>query len=57
MFEKNPFWDTMWSKRDEEFLWSGIRGGFCIGGILATCLCIGGCLLYNEIKEKNKKRS
>lgn len=50
MFDKNPFWDTMWTTRDQEFLWSGVKGGFCVGAILTTSICLIGVSIYANHK-------
>lgn len=28
---KNPYWNTFWSNRDQEFYWSGTKHGFALG--------------------------
>lgn len=48
---KNPYWDTMWSHRDQEFYWSGVKFGTLVGAIAIPCMCITACILFNEFKE------
>ena len=28
---KTPYWNTLWSNRDQEFYWSGTKFGFALG--------------------------
>ena len=55
MFEKNPYWNTMWSNRDEEFYWSGVKGGatvmLLVLGIPLVCMTIS----YIISESENKK--
>lgn len=48
---KNPYWNTIWSHRDQEFYWSGIKDGILIGAIVVPCMCMTVYTLINEFKE------
>lgn len=54
---KNPYWNTLWSDRDQEFYWSGTKFGFALGvgaGVLAMCYVGMAIKFYKESKEENE---
>ena len=55
MFEKNPYWNTMWSDRDGEFYWSGVKGGAAFMmialGIPLVCMTVSHIISKSENKE------
>lgn len=52
---KNPYWNTMWSIRDQEFYWSGVKFGALFSAIMipVTVGAIWG--IVNDFKELTKK--
>lgn len=54
-FKPNPYFNTIWTNRDEEFYWTGCKHGMVIGAIGAVILI--GCVKYviPEWKEKFKQ--
>lgn len=54
--KKNPFWDTIWTERDQEFYWSGCRFGVAFGVALASCAFAGALILIDEFKNRKQKK-
>lgn len=52
--KSNKYWNTMWSERDQEFIWSGIVIGFITSAVLTSALWIDGILLVDSIKNHKK---
>lgn len=53
---KNPYWNTLWSNRDQEFYWSGNKFGFVLGigtGLVAMCYVNMAIKFYKELKEED----
>lgn len=54
---KNPYWNTIWSIRDQEFYWSGTKFGFALGvgtGLLVMIYLNMGIKAYTQSKEKGR---
>ena len=54
---KNPYWNTLWSNRDQEFYWSGTKFGFALG--IGTTLVAMWCLntaieIHKDLKKKRR---
>lgn len=52
---KNPYWNTLWTNRDEEFYWSGTRFGFALGigvSLVAMLYVHVGVEMYKNHKEE-----
>ena len=55
MKSKNPYWNTMWSERDSEFYWSGIKHGF-VAGLIEAAIAIGFTwMIVTDIKKIKKE--
>jgi len=57
---KNPYWNTLWSNRDQEFYWSGTKFGFALG--IGTTLVAMWCLntaieIHKDLKKKEEIES
>ncbi len=54
---KNPYWNTMWSNRDQEFYWSGVKGGVLVSALVMGIPLVSLTLYYiiNEHENKNHK--
>jgi hypothetical protein len=50
---KNPYWNTMWSDRDGEFFWSGVKFGALFSAIMIPCTYTTIRILIKEFKELN----
>ena len=48
---RNPYWNTMWSDRDAEFYWSGVKFGAVYSAIMVPCVFIVARRLVKEFKE------
>lgn len=48
----HKYFNTIWSERDQEFWWSGMKGGFIIATILTSALWIDGITFVRWIKEE-----
>lgn len=53
--KKNPFWDTIWTKRDEEFYWSGCRFGVALGTVATSFAFFGVLIIIDEVKNRKQK--
>ena len=51
----NPYWNTMWNERDEEFYWSGVKHGAVISAIATAIIIFVPRELVREFKEEWKK--
>lgn len=51
---KNPYWNTIWSNRDQEFYWSGVKGGALISGIMVLSIVAIIQDAIREFKESSK---
>lgn len=52
---KNPYWNTLWSNRDQEFYWSGVKFGFALGigtGLVAMFYANMAIKVYKDFKEE-----
>ena len=52
---KNPYWNTLWSNRDQEFYWSGTKHGFALGigtTLLAMWYLNTAIKIYKNRKEE-----
>ena len=47
---KNPYWNTIWSNRDQEFYWSGVKFGSILSAIMIPCAFVTIRELINEFK-------
>lgn len=47
----NKYWDTIWSERDQEFVWSGMKIGFITSMILTSIIWIDGMMILSKVKE------
>lgn len=55
--KSNKYWDTIWSERDQEFLWSGMKIGFMTAAILTSAAWVLGVSMVQNIKDyKNLQR-
>lgn len=54
---KNPYWNTMWSNRDQEFYWSGVKFGAIFSAIMVPCTYIAIREVFNEFKQIIKEES
>lgn len=55
--KSNKYWDTIWSERDQEFLWSGTKIGFVAAVILTSSAWVLGVSMLQNIKDyKNSQR-
>ena len=52
----NIYWNTIWSERDGEFYWSGLKHGFLCAAILIPCTYVTIRVLVNEFKELNTRQ-
>lgn len=50
----NKYWNTIWSERDQEFVWSGMKIGFVTAVILTSALWTNGIWIVNEIRDHKK---
>ena len=56
---KNPYWNTLWSNRDQEFYWSGTKHGFALGigtTLLAMWYLNTAIKIYKNRKEEIKRK-
>lgn len=51
----HQYYNTIWSDRDAEFWWDGVKDGLIIATILTSILWIDGMMFINYIKEQKKK--
>lgn len=56
-FKPNPYYNTMWTNRDQEFYWTGCKNGMVIGAIGATILIGWVTLVIPEWIEKIKQEN
>lgn len=47
----NPYWNTMWSNRDAEFYWSGVKFGAIFSAIMVPCVFFVARETINDIKR------
>lgn len=52
---KNPYWNTMWSNRDQEFYWSGVKFGALFSAIMIPVMVIDLYVLIDEFKKAIKE--
>ena len=58
--KRNPYWNTMWSDRDQEFYWSGEKFGMIFSAIMIPCAYVLTKEAVNKIKNlrfSNKEES
>ena len=56
IFKGNPYWNTIWSHRDVEFYWSGVKFGFVYGAVMVPAVYLTIRSLSDEFKAlKNDK--
>lgn len=53
--KKNKYWNTVWSDRDEEFYWSGVKFGTLYSAIMVSCIWGIGLHVINSIKSGRKE--
>lgn len=51
----NPYWNTMWSNRDQEFYWSGVKHGAIFSAIMVTCVFVVVREAVNDIKQMREE--
>lgn len=51
----HKYYNTIWSERDQEFWWDGVKGGFITAMIFTSVLWCDGIMLVSIIKEHIKK--
>lgn len=51
----HKYYNTIWSERDQEFWWDGVKGGFIAAMIFTSVLWVDGIMLVSIIKEHIKK--
>ena len=47
----NPYFNTIWSNRDQEFYWSGVKHGALIAGIIVPSAIVCIYEIIQEFKE------
>lgn len=47
----NPYWNTIWTDRDGEFYWSGVKIGALISAIMVPCTYMVVRVLIDEFKN------
>ncbi len=53
----HKYFNTLWSERDQEFWWDGIKSGFTISMMLTSILWVDGIMLVNYIKERIRNKN
>lgn len=53
--KNHEYFNTIWSNRDVEFYWDGMKTGAIVGAILVSSLWVSGLLLIDKIKESKGK--
>ena len=51
----HEYFNTMWSHRDTEFWWDGVKTGVLGASIMTAVICIDIVLIINDIKNSKKK--
>lgn len=49
----HEFYNAIWSHRDAEFWWDGIKTGALFGSFVGGIAMVGICVLIDSIIEKN----
>lgn len=47
----HKYYNTIWTERDQEFWWDGIKSGTIAGSIIAVVLGVWGVMIYHKIKK------
>lgn len=56
IFKSNPYWNTIWSHRDQEFYWSGVKFGFVCGAVMVPMVYFAMRSLSDEFKTLKKDK-
>lgn len=48
----HEYFNTVWTKRDREFYWDGLKTGVLISAILVPCLIVDGIVFVRHIKKE-----
>ena len=51
----NPYWNTMWSDRDAEFYWSGVKFGAIFSAIMTPCVLFLTREAIKDIKQMHEE--
>lgn len=52
----HKYYNTIWSERDQEFYWDGLKNGTVIGAIGIATVIAYGAIIVSEIREHRRQK-
>lgn len=47
----HKYFNTIWTERDQEFYWDGLKTGLIISAVIIPCIIVDGALFVNYVKN------